>query len=95
MTLNIMNDDPEYLITHLLLPARERFNRVGNRFMFNSYSFGVVPSKNGPEIVDEAINYIREINAKYTMSPVRWSDVLGDQTSRQLTQVQNKLLDLK
>jgi len=90
-----MNDDPEYLITNLLLPAKERFNKDGKRFMFNSYSFGVVPSKHGPAIVDEAISYIREVNAQYIKSPVQWSDVLGREASKKLTQVQNKLIDLK
>ena len=76
MTLNILNDDPEYLIANLLLPARERFSADGKRFIFNSYSFGVVSSKMGPAIVDETIEYIRELSTKSVKSPVMWNDVL-------------------
>ena len=71
MTLNIMNDDPEYLINNLLLPARERFIPDGpKRYRFKSYSFGVIPSKNGPAIVDEAIDYIRKINNNNTKTAI-------------------------
>jgi hypothetical protein len=98
MTLNLMNDDPEYLITNLLLPARERFfsqttSDGKKRYRFNSYSFGVVNSKYGPALVDEAIAYIREINTKYHKNPIKWSDLLEKYSTNTLSQLQNRLLD--
>jgi hypothetical protein len=91
----MLNDDPEYLIANLLLPARERFSPDGKRFMFNSYSFGVVSSKIGPAIVDEAIEYIRELSARSEKSPVKWSDVLGSRAEEELAGVGKRLFDLK
>ena len=77
MTVNIMNDDPEYLISNLLMPAKERYIPDGpKRFIFTSYSFGSVASRNGPAIVDEAIAYIREISDANGRTPVKWSDLL-------------------
>ena len=65
MAVNILQDDPDYLINNLLLPAKERFIQDDKRFRFNSYSFGTIYTKTGPSIIDEAIDYIQMMNAKY------------------------------
>jgi hypothetical protein len=45
MAVNIMNDDPDYLISNLLEPAKLRFiKEEDNRYKFKSYSFGVIYS---------------------------------------------------
>ncbi len=82
MSLNIMNDDPHYLINNLLEPARQRFIKEDDyRYRFKSYSFGVVYSKTGPAIIDECI---REIQ-RSERNPIRWNELLQKESNNRLS----------
>lgn len=62
MTLNLLRDDPEYMIGHYILPMKLRFIEDQIRppylasqfakFKFSTFSFGPIKMKNGPESVD-------------------------------------------
>ena len=61
----------------MLIPAKGRFFRddkepvfpikSDTKFRFNSYSFGVLKVKKGPEIIDELIDDIRGVNNNRTI----------------------------
>ena len=55
MAVNILRDDPQYIIDNILRPAKDRFFLDKNQWRFSTYSYGVIQMKNGPELVDEAI----------------------------------------
>ena len=65
MAVNILQDDPDYLINNILLPAKERFIKEEKRYRFNSYSFGAIYTKSGPSLIDEAIDQLRMTHSKY------------------------------
>lgn len=60
MAVNLMKDDPHYLVENVLEPARERFFQdKDGHWRFTSYSFGVVKLKeDGLKILEEAIEEV-------------------------------------
>ena len=73
MGVNILRDDPQYIIDNILRPAKDRFFLDKNQWRFSTYSYGVIQMNNGPELVDEAIE---ELQASGGIGFLEWDTAL-------------------
>ena len=92
MTVNLMKADPDYLIDNLLIPAKARFFKSGNNWLFSTYSFGVIPSKLGPALIDEAIDFVKQVKPNHQ---VKWNYALEFTSEERLSSIANKFIDSK
>ena len=94
MSLNILKDDPDYLINNILVPAKDRFFKEGNKWRFPTYSFGVIDVKEGPALIDQAILDL-QISNKLRPSPIEWNPVLEMCCRDKLQEVTKQYIDIK
>lgn len=101
MALNILKDDPDYLIENMLLPAKERFfkevdwENKKTKWRFSTFSFGTISLKESPEIVDECIRDIEKAKKMHGQNKIKWDDVLEMGSADRAKELTNKLIDMK
>lgn len=94
MTLNLLKDEPAYMADNIFLPAKERFFKQGTRWRFNTYSCGVIDVRDGPEIVDEAIQDLEEAYQRHPLA-IEWNHVLEMCCQDKLQEIASSFLDVK
>jgi len=82
MTLNLLRDDPDYIIDNVLHPLKlrifqEKHRVVGKKaqYKYNSFTFGLIGHMNSPSIIDELIADIKSLkDNSIKVQPLRWSE---------------------
>eukprot|EP00347_Sterkiella_histriomuscorum_P020064 403339239 len=101
ITLNLLRDDPEYIIQNMLIPLKGRYiddpikppylAKNNAKYKLFTYSYGTIKMKNGPEVVDELIRDIRREGKIHR--PLVWSNILAECAQIRLHPLSKKLLN--